>query len=84
MGKRKYRTHIKFKEAVRKYCRKEGIPLYVLAFRLGKNHASLSYALNDVRLYTPDNEFLKNVAEAVNYQGPVVDLENENRCYAVG
>jgi len=72
---KKYRTSEEFKRAVKDFQGQTGKALYEIAFG-GKTHPSnLSHALNDTRLFLPDDSMIKRIAKVIDFKGECFECE---------
>jgi len=84
MRNKKSKASKEFKERIKIYCEEQKLPLYALAYRLGRSQAALSYILNDIRNFSRDNKFLKELAEMIGYSGPLLECDESEKRQAVG
>jgi len=84
MKKEKSKVSKGLKLKIKNYCEEQSVPLYVVAYRLGKSHAAVSYVLNDIRNFSRDNKFLKELAELIGYSGPLLECDESEKRQVVG
>ena len=75
MEEEKFSVHKGFREGIKNYCEEAKLPLYALAYRLGKSPAVLSHVTSNIRNFPRNNKFLKELAALIGYSGPLLECD---------